>query len=46
MKKSFTIGYVATAISPYFAEEYKVRENSEVNLKKILIYQIKLKLKI
>ena len=36
MKKSFTIGYVATAISPYFAEEYKVRERSEENLKKIL----------
>ena len=36
MKNNFTIGYVATAISPYFSEEYKVRENSEVNLKKIL----------
>jgi len=36
MKNNFTIGYVATAISPYFSEEYKVRENSEINLKKIL----------
>ena len=36
MKNNFTIGYVATAISPYFSEEYKVRENSELNLKKIL----------
>ena len=34
--KKFTIGYVATAISPYFAEEEKIREKSEAELKKII----------
>lgn len=34
--KKFTIGYVATAITPYFSEEEKIREKSEAELKKII----------
>ena len=36
MKEVLKIGFVGTAISPYYAEEQKVRKNSEVHLKKIL----------
>ena len=36
MKQLLKIGYVATAISPYYAEEQKVRKKSEEQLKKIL----------
>ena len=36
MKEILKIGFVGTAISPYYAEEQKVRKNSEVHLKKIL----------
>ena len=36
MKEVLKIGFVGTAISPYYAEEQKVRKNSEVYLKKIL----------
>tara|TARA_S200000501_G_scaffold27368_1_gene23469 strand:+ start:1004 stop:2455 length:1452 start_codon:yes stop_codon:yes gene_type:complete len=36
MKEILKIGFVGTAISPYYAEEQEVRKNSEVHLKKIL----------
>ena len=36
MKEVLKIGFVGTAISPYYAEEQEVRKNSEVHLKKIL----------
>ena len=36
MAVKLNIGYVATAISPYYSNEYKVREKSETNLKKLL----------
>jgi hypothetical protein len=36
MTVKLNIGYVATAISPYYSDEYKVREKSEASLKKIL----------
>ncbi len=36
MKKILTIGYAATAISPYYSEEKQVRKNSEEHLKTIL----------
>ena len=36
MKEILKIGFVDTAISPYYAEEQEVRKNSEVHLKKIL----------
>ena len=36
MKEILKIGFVGTAISPYYAEEQEVRKNSEFQLKKIL----------
>ena len=36
MTIKLNIGYVATAIAPYYSNEYKVREKSEIALKKIL----------
>ena len=36
MKEVLTIGFVATAISPYFSEEQQVRIKSENHLKKII----------
>ena len=36
MNITLNIGFVCTAISPYYAEEYKVRDKSEKQLKKIL----------
>ena len=36
MKEILKIGFVGTAISPYYAEEQEVRKNSEAHLKKIL----------
>ncbi len=36
MAVKLNIGYVATAIPPYYSNEYKVREKSETNLKKLL----------
>ena len=36
MKEILKIGFVGTAISPYYAEEQEVRKNSEIHLKKIL----------
>ena len=36
MRIKLNIGYVATAIAPYYSEEQKVREKSEVHLKNIL----------
>ena len=36
MKVKLNIGYVATAITPYYSNEYKVREKSEIALKKLL----------
>ena len=36
MKEVLKIGFVGTAISPYYAEEQEVRKNSEAHLKKIL----------
>ena len=36
MKEVLKIGFVGTAISPYYAEEQEVRKNSEDHLKKIL----------
>ena len=36
MKEVLTIGFVATAISPYFSEEQQVRTKSENHLKKII----------
>ena len=36
MAVKLNIGYVATAIPPYYSNEYKVREKSETELKKIL----------
>mgnify|MGYP003304638569 CR=1 FL=1 len=36
MTVKLNIGYVATAIAPYYSNEYKVRENSEIALKKLL----------
>ena len=36
MKEILKIGFVGTAINPYYAEEQEVRKNSEVHLKKIL----------
>ena len=36
MKKILTIGYVATAINPYYSEEQEVRKKSEEHLKIIL----------
>ncbi len=36
MTVKLNIGYVATAIAPYYSKEYKVRERSETDLKKIL----------
>ena len=36
MKVKLNIGYVATAIAPYYSNEYKVREKSEIALKKLL----------
>ena len=36
MKKILTIGYAATAISPYYSEEQQVRKKSEEHLKTIL----------
>ena len=40
MKEVLTIGFVATAISPYFSEEQQVRIKSENHLKKIIILSI------
>ena len=34
MKEILKIGFVGTAISPYYAEEQEVRKNSEFQLKK------------
>jgi len=36
MTIKLNIGYVATAIAPYYSNEYKVREKSEASLKKLL----------
>ena len=36
MTVKLNIGYVATAIAPYYSNEYKVREKSEIALKKLL----------
>ena len=36
MTVKLNIGYVATAITPYYSDEYKVREKSEASLKKLL----------
>ena len=36
MNITLNIGFVCTAISPYYAEEYKIRDKSEKQLKKIL----------
>ena len=36
MTVKLNIGYVATAITPYYYDEYKVREKSEASLKKLL----------
>ena len=36
MKEVLRIGFVATSISPYYAEEQNVRKNSEEQLKIIL----------
>ena len=36
MTVKLNIGYVATAIAPYYSKEYKVRERSETDLKKLL----------
>ena len=36
MKEVLTIGYVATAITPYYSEEQQVRIKSENNLKRII----------
>ena len=36
MKEVLRIGFVATSISPYYAEEQNVRKNSEERLKLIL----------
>jgi len=36
MKVKLNIGYVATAIAPYYSNEYKVREKSEIALKELL----------
>ena len=36
MAVKLNIGYVATAIPPYYSNEYKVREKSETDLKKLL----------
>ena len=36
MKEILKIGFVGTAISPYYAEEQEVRKNSETQLKKLL----------
>jgi len=36
MKKTLRIGYVATAISPYYSEEQKIRKKSEGHLKILL----------
>ena len=33
MKKILTIGYAATAISPYYSEEQHVRKKSEEHLR-------------
>ena len=35
MTVKLNIGYVATAIAPYYSDEYKVREKSEASLKKL-----------
>ena len=43
MKEVLTIGYVATAITPYYSEEQQVRVKSENHLKKIIEkYDVKL----
>ena len=43
MKEVLTIGYVATAITPYYSEEQQVRVKSENHLKKIIEkYNVKL----
>ena len=36
MKEILKIGFVGTAISPYYAEEQEVRKKSETQLKKLL----------
>ena len=36
MKEILKIGFVGTAISPYYAEEQEVRKNSEIQLKRML----------
>ena len=36
MKEILKIGFVGTAISPYYAEEQEVRKNSEFQLKRLL----------
>ena len=36
MAVKLNIGYVATAIPPYYSDEYQVREKSETDLKKLL----------
>ncbi len=36
MTVKLNIGYVATAIAPYYSNEYKVREKSEIALKQLL----------
>ena len=35
MTVKLNIGYVATAMHPYYSDEYKVREKSEASLKKL-----------